>query len=494
MVSRSASARNSKTRVQTEDKGKKSASTTKVTEKKQTGNSRKRGLENDDENGQTPTSSQDPVNKKTKLTEEPNGDVSIFPDFGNLPTGVALTVGQGDMGQLGLGEDIMSRKKPAIVANIADEKVKRVVAGGMHTVCLTDQHKIYTFGCNDEFALGRETADDDSEYEPKLIVGPLTERRVVHISAGDSHTCALTDGGKVFVWGSFRDGRGVIGLIKEEEVCKCPTQLTSINETVVDVDSGNDHLVMVTMSGKVFTMGCPDQGQIGRIGRYFTDRGRKRKTEENKERNNKESSKRSTRANYITPAKIHLRKVRGSKKPVIVKVFCGSYTTWVLSSEGHIFGFGLNNYKQLGFPDGENRYIPEYVETLSDIGCKQIAGGQHHTLVLDHKGSVYTIGRGDYGRLGHGSDVIEASEPKKINSLCDITSITATSCVSFAVDKDGKAYGWGLGTNLQLTTGDEEDEWEPVGLTGKNLEKRSVLQVASGGQHTVILAQDNAES
>lgn len=42
----------------------------------------------------------------------------------------------GDVGQLGLGEDILERKKPALVS--LPEKIVQVVAGGMHTACLSD--------------------------------------------------------------------------------------------------------------------------------------------------------------------------------------------------------------------------------------------------------------------------------------------------------------------------------------------------------------------
>jgi len=52
----------------------------------------------------------------------------------------------------------------------------------------------------------------------------------------------------------------------------------------------------------------------------------------------------------------------------------------------------------------------------------------------------------------------------------------------------GKGYGWGIGTNLQLTTGCEDDEWTPVEMTGRNLENRKILHVDCGGQHTVIIA------
>lgn len=50
--------------------------------------------------------------------------------------GQVLVMGQGDVGQLGLGEGIFERKKPALVT--LPEKIVQVIAGGMHTVCLSE--------------------------------------------------------------------------------------------------------------------------------------------------------------------------------------------------------------------------------------------------------------------------------------------------------------------------------------------------------------------
>lgn len=61
--------------------------------------------------------------------------------------------------------------------------------------------QIYTFGCNDEGALGRDTSEEGSEMVPGKV--ELAEK-VVQVSAGDSHTAALTEDGSVFIWGSFR--------------------------------------------------------------------------------------------------------------------------------------------------------------------------------------------------------------------------------------------------------------------------------------------------
>ena len=48
-----------------------------------------------------------------------------------------MTFGQGDVGQLGLGEDVLEKSRPALVEKIKD--LTEVYAGGMHTVCLTSK-------------------------------------------------------------------------------------------------------------------------------------------------------------------------------------------------------------------------------------------------------------------------------------------------------------------------------------------------------------------
>lgn len=62
--------------------------------------------------------------------------------------------------------------------------------------------KVLTFGCNDEGALGRVTDGlEDAEFKAAEVELP---GKVIQISAGDSHTAALLDDGRVFAWGTFR--------------------------------------------------------------------------------------------------------------------------------------------------------------------------------------------------------------------------------------------------------------------------------------------------
>lgn len=58
----------------------------------------------------------------------------LLPPLEDREAGDLLALGQNDVGQLGLGEDIDSRKKPTHVEGLDD--IVGVACGGMHTVCL----------------------------------------------------------------------------------------------------------------------------------------------------------------------------------------------------------------------------------------------------------------------------------------------------------------------------------------------------------------------
>ena len=115
-------------------------------------------------------------------------------------SGSLLACGQNDVGQLGMNpEDVSEKSRPAIVTEVSE--IVDVKAGGMHSLCLTKSGEIWSFGCNDEGALGRNTEEEGSETKPKKIELP---GKAVKISAGDSHSACLLEDGRVFAWGSFR--------------------------------------------------------------------------------------------------------------------------------------------------------------------------------------------------------------------------------------------------------------------------------------------------
>lgn len=414
--------------------------------------------------------------KRNAIPEQSNGTTeakrpkkATHPSHGTVG-GMVLTLGQGDVGQLGLGEDVMERKRPALVT--LPEEIVQAEAGGMHTVCLGVSGTIYTFGCNDEGALGRDTTDEGSETTPGKV--ELSEK-VVQVSAGDSHTAALTEDGRVFVFGSFRDNNGVIGLLEPMKKSSVPVQV-QINVPVIKIASGNDHLVMLTSDDDIYTSGCGEQGQLGRVPERFTNRGGRKGLER-----------------LLVPQCIHL-KVKGTGRVLFQDVFCGAYFTFAVTKDGHVYGFGLSNYHQLGTKNTNSYYAPQNLTTFKNSTKSWVgfSGGQHHTVCLDSEGKAYSLGRSEYGRLGLGETAEEKSEPTVIPDLPKIASVACGASVSYAVSKDGRVFSWGMGTNQQLGTGEEEDVWSPYEMIGKQLENRAVLSVSSGGQHTVLLVKNRS--
>ncbi|NWX06940.1 RCC1 protein, partial [Caloenas nicobarica] len=242
---------------------------------------------------------------------------------------------------------------------------------------------------------------------------------------------------------------------------------------------GNDHLVMLTVDGDLFTCGCGEQGQLGRVPAFFADRGGRRGLQY-----------------LLVPQRVPVKGKGNRGKMHFQDAFCGAYFTFAVTQEGHIYGFGLSNYHQLGTQDTEPCFSPQNLtcfknSTKSWVG---FSGGQHHTVCVDSEGKAYSLGRAEYGRLGLGAGVEEKSTPTVIPELPRISSVACGESVGYAVSSDGRAFAWGMGTNYQLSTGEEDDVWSPVEMTGKQLENRAVLAVSSGGQHTVLLVRDKEQS
>ena len=133
--------------------------------------------------------------------------------------------------------------------------------GGMHTVVLTPLGQAYSWGCNDDGALGRSEGQDGL---PGLV--PLTEP-VNGLSLGGSHSIFYnTETSKAFFCGLYRNAlQGKVDdAVKEptafgaESFCKGKRRLTKIV-------SGMDHSVALTTDGKVWAWGDPESGKIGRI-------------------------------------------------------------------------------------------------------------------------------------------------------------------------------------------------------------------------------------
>ncbi|EJW04660.1 hypothetical protein EDEG_04204, partial [Edhazardia aedis USNM 41457] len=122
--------------------------------------------------------------------------------------------------QLG-NADLDDSYKPILISTFNNQNVQNVVAGSLHTIALVN-NKIYTWGCNDEFALGRE-GDEDKILE--IVLKTRTKSEVVGISAGAPHSACLLENGNVYAWGTFRDTSGMIGFDYKTKYQKTPKSI-----------------------------------------------------------------------------------------------------------------------------------------------------------------------------------------------------------------------------------------------------------------------------
>ena len=106
---------------------------------------------------------------------------------------------------IGLGDDQpseikKSRRIPLFDTGIAARRILKIVCGGMHTLALSNMGKVYSWGCNDEGALGREGPENLPLEVANTLNIPVTD-----ITAGDSHSVAYnTNLNQIFVWGLYR--------------------------------------------------------------------------------------------------------------------------------------------------------------------------------------------------------------------------------------------------------------------------------------------------
>ncbi|KAI1284830.1 Regulator of chromosome condensation [Halotydeus destructor] len=431
-------------------------------------------------------------------TERPKKKARRLLDLKDRVTsGFVMTMGNDEAGQLGLSQAGSDKRRPVLVKDVVEE-ASAIAAGALHTLIISGTgEKVYTFGCNDELALGRKTAVDKTdssennlndetvidtdvaEATPTSIEIPAV--KLSKVVAGDSLSAALSTEGAVYIWGCLRDQNGRIGLDPKTipEAVLHPFNPMPVEVTAKDIASGDSHLLILTTEGDLYSMGVGEQGQLGRL-----------KFDECKFDKEKKET-------FLTPQKVKF----DEESIKIERIWAGSHCSFAKSTDGKLYGWGLNNYSQLGFStesqnDGLTVFesFPVNISAhWSSLPIEKIETSLHHTLALDQSGQVYSVGRHHYGRLGLGEITEDAKSPRLIEALSDelIVDIACGGTNSFAVSSSGKLYSWGMATVfLGHSTKDEDpiDIWEPKVVTSKNLTERKVYAVAAGSSHLVIIA------
>uniref|UniRef100_A0A8C0UWC3 X-linked retinitis pigmentosa GTPase regulator n=1 Tax=Cyanistes caeruleus TaxID=156563 RepID=A0A8C0UWC3_CYACU len=273
--------------------------------------------------------------------------------------------GSNDWGQLGLGSK-NTVSKPTCVKALKPEKPKLAVCGRNHTLVYTEKGNVYAAGGNSEGQLGLGDTEERTTFH--LISFFTTQHKIKQLSAGSYTSAAVTEDGKLFVWGDNSEGQ--IGLASEASVsvpCK-----VDIGKPVSFVSCGYYHSALITGDGELYTFGEPVNGKLGLFPEQL--------------KNNR----------VPQPVLGIMEKVD--------KVACGGEHTVVLT-ETDVYTFGLGQYGQLGHGTFVfESSVPKPVKHLRRHKICNIACGENHTAVIAENGLMFTFGDGRHGKLGFGEE------------------------------------------------------------------------------------------
>ena len=175
-------------------------------------------------------------------------------------SGQVYTLGVGAEGQLGHG-NTANCAEPRLVESLASRPVAQVACGKSHSIGLTAEGDVYTWGAGDEGQLG--TGRTAPAYVPRYL-SALQGTPVAMISAGAAHCAALSVYGRIYTWGEARCGQ--LGLGKPLTSQTLPVEVGPTSEAGVElpdcraVACGEFHTVGLTAEGEVYAWGLATRG------------------------------------------------------------------------------------------------------------------------------------------------------------------------------------------------------------------------------------------
>lgn len=159
---------------------------------------------------------------------------------------------------------------PSLIKN-RPIKFQNVVMSKFHTAILTNDPVSNLFLCG--FGPGGRlgTGDESTRFNFACIeAGGLANKKVVSVALGQDHTLAITDQGDIFSWGSNKFGQLGYSLPKSSAKDDVPIQATPRQifnpfkkETIFGAAASAIHTVVFTSSG-LYTFG-KNEGQLGLV-------------------------------------------------------------------------------------------------------------------------------------------------------------------------------------------------------------------------------------
>lgn len=183
------------------------------------------------------------------------------------------------------------------------------------------------------------------------------------------------------------------------------------------------------------------------------------------------------------------RLVEGLRAVPVKQVVCGANFSGAVTESGEVYMWGYGKDGQLGHGETKDVHMPRALRSLQSKVIRSVSCGEHHVGAVSEGGALFTWGRGQNGRLGHGS-IDNELLPKAVELLSG-HAVASVACGEFhtacVLQSAPHVYTWGLGLSGRLGHGDEADRHSPTfveAFTGMQ-----IFSLACGGHHTAAVGE-----
>ena len=354
-------------------------------------------------------------------------------------------------GQLGSGDSRYFPEKIIFPDLLLGEMITEISANanGSHTLALSNIGRVYAWGRNQFGRLGDGT--DINRGTPVLTnftsSGLMESEKIVTIKAAQSHSIALTNQGRIFVWGDNSYGQIGDGRSSAVYYPKLLNLELQENEKTTQIEVGDNHNVILTSNSRIFTWGSNSSSQLGD----------------------------GTTIDKKVPTLVSNAFL--SENESITKIYSGSYYNFLTTSNGKVYGWGGNSYGVLG--NGTQDYLlqPTLITFNNLLNFETFVSfdlGIYHSLGITNLGNIYSWGRNTLGRLGNGTNVDSYSPVLVlINQLIEneyIVDFSAGFSHSLVLTNIGRTIVWGYNGYGQLGDGSNINKVNPLYLTNDYFE------------------------
>jgi len=363
--------------------------------------------------------------------------------------GVVHCWGRNNLGQLGqgnlvqIGDDELPSAVPAVDLGA---KALGLVAGEAHTCALVENGKVRCWGRGSSGQLGLASTQNIGDNEQPWSVSDVPLGGAAQaIAAGQNHNCALLAGGKVRCWGAGLNGALGYGNLNNIGDTETPASAgdVMIGGTATQVIAGESFSCALLDDGKIRCWGLGTSGTLG----YGNT---------------------TTIGDDELPSSVGTVPLGQNAKLMAA----GRRHVCVIAADDNVHCWGLGSSGQLGYGNtasiGDNE-TPSVVGFISLLGVKPVALALNYTstCVQLETGEVRCWGNNTYGQLGLGTvDQLGDNEaPSTVDPIdigVDVTQISAGWHQACARGTDYTVRCWGrneygqLGQGTIVNIGDDE--------------------------------------